>query len=150
MPTQKGRLRAAVIAPSLPETGETMPALPITSLVAALTALGLVALSVFVSLRRIKVQVQTGHGGDDALRRRARAQGNFTEYAPMLILLLALNEAGGAMPGLLWTMAGMFGLGRLLHVSGMLSNRLPLVSSGTVLNHASLITGAVGLLRAAF
>jgi len=127
-----------------------MPALPITSLVAALAAIMLVALSLYVSFRRIKVQVQTGHGGDDALRRRARAQGNFIEYAPIFLILLGLNEAAGAAPGLLWLMAGLFGLGRVSHVTGMLRNVLPLIAGGTMLNHTSLLLGAGALLVTAF
>ena len=127
-----------------------MPALPITSLVTALVASVLVALSLYVSFRRIKVQVQTGYGGDDPLRRRARAQGNFIEYAPIFLLLLALNEAGGAATPLLWTLSGLFGLGRLFHVTGMLRNVLPLIAGGTMLNHTSLLLGAGALLVTAF
>ena len=111
-----------------------------------MTAVVLVGLSLFVSFRRIKVQVQTGHGGDDILRRRVRAQGNFVEYAPILILLVGLNEVAGAPSGLLWTLTGLFGLGRLLHITGMLRNILPLVAGGTMLNHASLLIGAGALL----
>lgn len=123
-----------------------MPQLPITSLVAAIAAIALVGLSLLVSLKRIKLQVQTGHGGDDALRRLVRAQGNFTEYAPMFILLLGLNEAAGTGPGRLWGIAVAFGLGRLLHATGMLRNLLPLISGGTVLNHGALLVGAGALL----
>lgn len=64
--------------------------LPITSTVAAFAAIGLIALSVPVSLRRMAVKQPLGPGDDPALLRRIRAQGNFTEYVPIVLILLGL------------------------------------------------------------
>ena len=36
-----------------------------------------------------------GEGGDAALQRRVRAQGNFTEYVPMALLVIGAVEAAG-------------------------------------------------------
>jgi hypothetical protein len=56
-----------------------MTILPITSLFAAAFAVALVALSLPVSLRRVKVGVMLGDSTDEPLHRRIRAQGNFIE-----------------------------------------------------------------------
>lgn len=72
-----------------------MTTLPITSLFAAGFALALVALSIPISLRRVEVGVMIGQGEDGVLRNRIRAHGNFIEYVPPGLILLALAEAHG-------------------------------------------------------
>jgi uncharacterized membrane protein YecN with MAPEG domain len=59
-------------------------------------ALLLVPLSVQVSLRRAKMRTVFGDAGDETLRRRIRAHGNFVEYAPLALIALGLMEYGGA------------------------------------------------------
>ncbi len=70
--------------------------LPVTSLVASLAAIALIVLSISVSLRRMKVDTRIGFGSDEILMRRIRAQGNFTEYVPLVLILLGLAEYRGA------------------------------------------------------
>lgn len=65
-------------------------ALGITSVYAAAIALLLLALSWRVIEARRAGRVSLGDGGDRALLRRIRAQGNCAEYAPMGLILLAL------------------------------------------------------------
>ena len=60
-----------------------------------LSAFFLLALSLWVVLGRAKLRVSHGDGGHDVLNRRIRAQGNFTEYVPMILLLAALLEGSG-------------------------------------------------------
>lgn len=72
-----------------------MTTFPITSLFAAGFALALVALSIPISLRRVEVGVMIGQGEDGVLRNRIRAHGNFIEYVPLGLILLALAEAQG-------------------------------------------------------
>ena len=91
----------------------------ITLLVASLHALLYVALSLRVVLLRKGRGVGIGTGGDAELARAVRVHGNFAEYVPLALLLLALLELAGTPSGLLWA----FGLGlllaRVLHALGL-------------------------------
>jgi uncharacterized membrane protein YecN with MAPEG domain len=70
--------------------------LPITSLLAAGFAPLTVALSLPVSLRRIGLRAAPADAAqDETLRRRVRAHGNFSEYAPTELILVGLIELGG-------------------------------------------------------
>lgn len=89
--------------------------LPITSLYAGLLALIFLALSSRVIVFRRGNQVSLGDGESKDLRQRNRAHGNFAEYAPLGLILLACVELQGA-PALVVHILGlMLFLGRLLH-----------------------------------
>ena len=92
---------------------------PVTSLYAGLLGLLLLALSLRVSLVRRATSTFFGAGEDIRLQRAIRAQGNFIEYAPMSLILLALLESSGTVPGLLYLLGGMTAGGRLLHALGL-------------------------------
>lgn len=83
--------------------------LAITALYGGLTALLLLGLSLRVSLLRIRHKVSLGDGEVKPLRWAMRAHGNAAEHGPVLILLLALIEAGGA-PGVVAHLFGAAGL----------------------------------------
>lgn len=119
--------------------------LPVTSTVAALAAVALVALSISVSLRRKKVGVRLGLSDDPTLMRRIRAQGNFTEYVPLALLVLALAEYRQAPFGLLMTIAGLLVAGRCLHFAGIVTGTTPLSAPGMVGTYSALIVGALTL-----
>lgn len=123
-----------------------MTPLPITSLFVALFAIALVALSLPISLRRMKVGVLVGEGADDTLRRRIRAQGNFIEYVPLSLLALGIVEMHGAPTLLIVSIGGTLTLGRALHAIGMLRNVTALRGFGMTLTYVSLCTAAVRLL----
>lgn len=107
--------------------------LPITATIAACLALIMFPLTLQVSMRRAALGkamgklngVAFGDGDDDVLRRRIRAFGNFTEYAPMCLLMLALTENAGASPTFIWTIGGLLLFGRALHALGMLYTNSP-------------------------
>ncbi len=69
----------------------------ITPLYAGLLAILFVALSVRVVQQRGH-GVSLGHGEDQTLLRRIRGHGNFAEYVPFILLMMALLEVGGATP----------------------------------------------------
>lgn len=115
--------------------------LPITSTVAALAAVGLIALSVPVSLRRMTVKQAIGTGDDQVLLRRIRAQGNFIEYVPIGIILLALAELRGAPQFLVFAAAGPMVIGRIAHAIGMLRGVQPLRRMGMMATFVSLLAG---------
>lgn len=91
----------------------------VTALYASLLALLFVILSVRVIGQRRGAKVSLGDGGNAALLRRMRVHGNFAEYVPLSLILMALSESIAA-PIWLLHMAGiaLFG-GRLLHAYGV-------------------------------
>lgn len=119
--------------------------LPITSSTAALAAIGLVALSIPVSLQRMKVGVNVGMGGDETLLRRIRAQGNFVEYVPIALILLGLAEFRDVAASWVWAIAGLIVVGRCLHAAGMLTGRSVIRAPGMVCTYLSLLAGAAAL-----
>ena len=66
--------------------------MPITALYAALLAGIFVILSVRVIAARRGSGAPLGDGGNPELLRRIRVQGNFSEYVPLALILLALAE----------------------------------------------------------
>ena len=91
----------------------------ITSVIAAALTIIFVKLSFAVIGLRRKNQVGLGSGGHEDLERAIRAQGNFAEYAPFGIILIACLELNGA-PWLLVAMPGItLIIGRLIHARGI-------------------------------
>ncbi len=127
-----------------------MTGLPVTSVTAAIAALMLIALSVPVSLRRAKIKALSGDAGDATLQRLIRAQGNFIEYAPMGLILLALVEVGVTPAGLLWTIGILLIAGRGLHALGMIRGSLTMKAIGMLGTFASLLISTFILLARYF
>ncbi len=91
----------------------------ITLLFAALHVLLLLYLAYRVVGHRRAFKVGIGTGGDHRLERKIRVHGNFAEYVPMALLMLALLELSGLPAPWLWGMGGTLLLGRLLHATGL-------------------------------
>lgn len=123
-----------------------MASLPITTFTAALAALALVALSVPVSMRRFAVRRHSGDGGDAILARRIRTQGNFIEYVPIALIVLALVEGGGSHRAWALTIAVLLIVGRAFHAVGMRGPSRPLKAVGMVATWSSLAVGGIALL----
>lgn len=96
-----------------------MTALPITSFYAAFFGLLLFALSVLVIRARVTCRISIGLGEDIRMLRASRAQGNFVEYAPMILILLGLLELAGTGPFLLHALGGLALAGRVAHAMGI-------------------------------
>lgn len=91
----------------------------ITSIIAAILTIIFVKLSLAVIALRRKNKVGLGSGGHEDLERAIRVQGNFAEYVPLGIILLACLELNGA-PWWLVLMPGIaLIVGRLMHAKGM-------------------------------
>lgn len=95
--------------------------LPVTLGTAGLCAGMQLALTALVIAGRAKSGISLLDGGDTALTRRMRAHGNFTETAPVALLLLGLLELAAAPRGLLLGLAGLFVAGRVLHAVGVVT-----------------------------
>jgi uncharacterized protein len=90
----------------------------------ALTTAGAAALINFwLGLRigqiRRAEKIWIGDGNNPRLAARMRAQLNFAEYTPIVLILVALIEFGAGTSLWLWIAASVFLLGRLLHPIGM-------------------------------
>ena len=96
------------------------------ALYAGLLGLLLIALTLSVSEARHRTKTAIGDGGDEVLRRRIRAHGNFVEYVPLSLLLLALSECVG-LGSLFVLMLGLVLLvSRIAHAYGISQPREPL------------------------
>ncbi len=128
-----------------------MSVLPITAVTAALFAILMVVLSTQTSLGRARLNTSFGDSGDETLRRRIRAHGNFAEYAPMALILLGLVEGLGAARGAVLGLAIALGVARVLHALGMLyTSRATLKAVAMFVQHAAFVYAAVLLLQRAF
>ena len=91
----------------------------ITAIIASILTIIFIKLSFNVIALRRKNQVGLGSGGHDDLERAIRAQGNFAEYVPFGIILIACLELNGAP----WFLVALFGVmlivGRLIHAKGI-------------------------------
>ncbi|MGN5151546.1 MAPEG family protein [Aeromonas enteropelogenes] len=97
----------------------------ITLLYAGLLGLLFLLLSFWVVRRRAQFKVMIGEGEAPELLAAIRTHGNFAEYVPLTLLLMALCELAGA--GALWLHlgGGMLLAGRVLHAIGMQIPKAP-------------------------
>lgn len=118
--------------------------LPITSLFAALLTALFIYLCAQVILYRRANRLSIGDEGDRNLLRLMRAQGNFAEYTPLALLLLALAELQGAPSGLVGVLGLMLLAGRLLHAIAFVIKGTPMSFRvyGMVLTFLMLIGSA--------
>jgi uncharacterized protein len=94
----------------------------ITGLYAALLAIMFIALTVNVVVSRRSAGVALGDNGPHSMLRRVRAHGNFTESAPLFIILMALAEMQGMHTMAVHGHGALFVLGRVLHAYSLLSH----------------------------
>lgn len=93
--------------------------MPITALYAGLLAPIFVFLSIRVITTRRGAKVALGHGDNGALLRAIRVHGNFAEYVPLTLIMMALAESL-ALPALLVHAVGVtLVTGRLIHAFGV-------------------------------
>lgn len=93
---------------------------PIVSAAAATgMALLFIVLTVRVSILRQSEDVSLGTGGSDRLERAVRAQGNFVESAPLVLLLLILLEITGGAGSWIPALAAAYFGARLVHAVGL-------------------------------
>ena len=93
--------------------------LPATLSAAASLALVNIWLSMRIGKVRQSEKISIGDGGNDLLSRRMRAQLNFAENTPLVLILIAAIEIAGR--GGMWLKAvgAIYALGRVAHGIGM-------------------------------
>jgi uncharacterized membrane protein YecN with MAPEG domain len=91
----------------------------ITSAYAAVLGLIAIILSFHVIQLRAKTKVSLLDGDNNTLKERIRRHGNFTEYVPLALILMAFAEAGGATSGWLHVIGAILLVSRLIHPFGI-------------------------------
>ena len=96
-----------------------MTILPVTLAACAAAAVLNIWLSIRIGAVRQAAGISVGTGGSEPLERRMRAQANFVENTPFVLLLIAgIELAGGGDWWLQW-IAGAYMIGRIAHGFGM-------------------------------
>ncbi|HWU96797.1 MAG TPA: MAPEG family protein [Sphingomonas sp.] len=93
--------------------------LPVTLCTAGAAAVVNFWLALRIGRVRIAEKLFVGDGGDERLVRRMRAQLNFAEYVPLILVLLGLVELAAGTSIWLWGVGFALILGRVLHAFGM-------------------------------
>lgn len=118
--------------------------LPISLAAAAAAAFINIWLSMRIGMVRTAKKISVGDGGDEALVRRMRAQANFIENTPIVLVLIAVIEAARPANPWLAGVAALFMLSRVAHGVGMDGGALgPGRLVGTLVTMLSLLGLAV-------
>ncbi|MBD8878203.1 MAPEG family protein [Roseibium polysiphoniae] len=117
----------------------------ITPIYAGILALFYVFLSARVIGLRRRLWISVGDKGNQQLLRRQRVHGNFSEYAPMCLILMIGLELMLAPVWLVHGLGVMLLVGRVLHAYGIgrEPESLTLRTIGMVLTFAVLIIGGL-------
>ena len=91
----------------------------ITALYASLLALFFIYLSFCVIRLRRSEQVALGDGDNKLLRRAIRVHGNFAEYIPFALLLIAFAEFNGLSAWAIHILGALLLVGRVVHAIGV-------------------------------
>ena len=97
----------------------------ITLIYAGLLGLLFLLLSFWVVKRRAQFRVMIGEGGAPEMLAAIRAHGNFAEYVPLTLLLMALCELAGVGALRLHLGGVLLLVGRILHAIGIQIPRAP-------------------------
>ncbi|PAV25955.1 hypothetical protein C8D92_10526 [Tamilnaduibacter salinus] len=97
--------------------------IPVTAVFAALTALLMLFLAARVVAFRRRLKLGMGDGGDRDCQVAIRAHANLVEYAPIMLIMLAIGELNGVSATLIYMVGMMFILGRFLHAWGFIRSR---------------------------
>jgi uncharacterized membrane protein YecN with MAPEG domain len=116
--------------------------LPITLVAAGLAALINLWLGIRIGQIRTREKISIGDGGNEALIRRMRAQANFIEFTPIVLILIAVVELAVGQPIWLWVASIAYMLGRIAHAIGMDGNSR---ARGAGISVTMLVMAGLGL-----
>ena len=124
--------------------------LTVTLASAAAAALLNVWLMIRIGAVRRANRITVGDGGNEALQRRMRAQANYIENTPIVLVLIAAIELAELGSWWLPIVAALYIAGRIAHALGMDGGKWAtgrmigtIISMGTALWLAGVATGAV-------
>lgn len=118
-------------------------AIPITAVFTGILAVMLVGISVRVTRARITKKVTFHDGGDKEMTAIVRAQGNFIEYVPMALLVMAFIEAMGGRHWVVYVFGVLLVVARLAHAFALYSGFFPARVFGTAMTWALLALGGL-------
>ncbi|GLX77089.1 glutathione S-transferase [Thalassotalea insulae] len=126
-----------------------MAQLSITGLYLSLLGLLYVVLALKVVKLRTHFKVGIGDGGQGALARAIRVHGNFAEYTPIVILLLACAELNGSHPMIIHFVGAAFFISRIIHSIGITKSQgvTSFRSWGMIVSFLSIIVLALENIR---
>lgn len=96
-----------------------------SAVIASACGLILILLSARVIALRRRFRISVGHQNNGELERAMRVQANFTEYAPLFLVLLALAEHQGLASWGIDVLGAVFLGGRVLHFFGFRDSEAP-------------------------
>lgn len=96
-----------------------MTSLAITGFYAGLLGLLYIVLSIKIIRLRLKFKVGIGDGDNPELTKAIRIHGNFSEYIPLALILLACFELNAGSVLMLHICGGAIFVGRVLHAIGI-------------------------------
>ncbi len=120
-----------------------------TGFFAGILSIFYIYLSFRVIFIRNKQKISLGNGGFAPLDIAIRAHGNFSEYVPIGIILLALLELNGMSGWVIMILGATLTLGRLIHFSAFYNPdqiSLPRRVAGMILTFAALCFSGLGLI----
>jgi len=122
-------------------------AFQVTSIYACISAIAMIVLALIVSSKRGKFGVAIMDGGHPELALWIRKHGNFAEFVPLALFMMALAEARGMPATWLHVIGILLLIARAIHVFGInLQNPAdPFRIAGAVGTHISML-GAVAYL----
>ncbi|MEI8277689.1 MAG: MAPEG family protein [Hyphomicrobiales bacterium] len=91
----------------------------ITAIYASILALIILALSINVTMHRVKLKVSLGDGGNPQMLRMIRLHANAIEYIPIALVLMAIYEINGGWHWALHVIGIALVAGRLIQTAGM-------------------------------
>jgi uncharacterized membrane protein YecN with MAPEG domain len=92
-------------------------------LYAAVCALILIGLSLYVIQGRGKYHIGIGDGGNPAMLLRMRIHANFIEYVPLALILIYFVQAAGDSLWIVHALGVSLIVTRLAHIAGLLASR---------------------------
>lgn len=115
----------------------------ITAIYAAVLAVFYVVLTVRVVKQRYRAKASLGDAGDDVLRRTIRVHGNFAEFVPFALLLIALAELNGSPSWSIHVLGSVLVLARLSHAYGLTRGTLKFRQIGVIATFLVLLGAAL-------
>jgi len=115
---------------------------------AAILVLIFVFLSVRVIQMRGSAKIGMGHGGNPVMERLIRVHGNFAEYVPLALLLLAFMEMQRHSIYIIHVLCIVLILARIIHAVGVtpVNENFPMRVLGVLGTFAVLVVSAIVLL----
>jgi len=117
--------------------------IPITAVFTGILAVMLAVISVRVTRLRQRKKISLMDGGDPEMTAAIRAQGNFTEYVPMALLVMGLLESAGTKHWIICVFGTLLVAARIAHAYALYTRFFPARVFGTSVTWALIAIGGL-------